>query len=53
MGGPKRQWAGLLRAYEKGALQLGEAAVEMVDLVDYQAPYHQAEMARAAGYRGC
>ena len=47
MGGPKRQWAGLLRAYEKGALQLGEAAVEMVDLVDYQAPYHQAEMARA------
>ena len=47
VGGPRREWAALVRAWEKNCLHLGEAATEIVELVDYQAPFHEKERDRA------
>lgn len=46
LSGAAGQWDTVVRAYEKDVLFLGEAAVDMVRLVNYEVPFQRKQIAR-------
>ncbi|GAQ85552.1 hypothetical protein KFL_002410020 [Klebsormidium nitens] len=46
LSGAAGQWDAVVQAYEKGALFLGEAALDLVRLVNYEVPFQRKQIAR-------